>query len=106
MRRALGLTTRLRRFSRGVPQRAQYQQQFSSPSAAAKQVNITFVEPDGTRTPVDADIGENFLNVAHSNDIELEGACGGELACSTCHLIFDEQTFDSLPEMEEEEVRG
>jgi len=31
------------------------------------------------------------------------GACGGELACSTCHLIFDPETYDSLPEKEEEE---
>jgi hypothetical protein len=33
----------------------------------------------------------------------LLGACGGELACSTCHLIFDQATFDSLPPMTEEE---
>ena len=31
------------------------------------------------------------------------GACGAELACSTCHLIFDQEIFNKLPEMEEEE---
>lgn len=31
------------------------------------------------------------------------GACGAELACSTCHLIFEKEIFDKLPEMEEEE---
>jgi ferredoxin len=31
------------------------------------------------------------------------GACGGELACSTCHLIFEQAIYDSLPEKEEEE---
>ena len=61
------------------------------------------MEPDGTKTLVDAEVGSNFLETAHKNDIELEGACGGELACSTCHLVFDEGTFDALPEMEEEE---
>lgn len=43
------------------------------------------------------------MTTAHDNDIELEGACGGELACSTCHLIFDPEIYDSLPEKEDEE---
>ena len=32
-----------------------------------------------------------------------KGACGAELACSTCHLIFDQEIYTKLPEMEEEE---
>jgi ferredoxin len=35
--------------------------------------------------------------------LDLSGACGGELACSTCHLIFDQRTFDSLPPMCDDE---
>jgi ferredoxin len=31
------------------------------------------------------------------------GACGGELACSTCHLIFEPELYETLPEKEEEE---
>ena len=31
------------------------------------------------------------------------GACGGELACSTCHLIFEQEFYDKLDEKEEEE---
>ena len=31
------------------------------------------------------------------------GACGGELACSTCHLIFDEVVYDTLPPKSDEE---
>jgi ferredoxin len=33
----------------------------------------------------------------------MTGACGGELACSTCHLIFEQHIYDSLPAMEDEE---
>mmetsp|Transcript_13362 Transcript_13362/g.37793 ORF Transcript_13362/g.37793 Transcript_13362/m.37793 type:complete len:86 (+) Transcript_13362:1-258(+) len=44
-----------------------------------------------------------MLAVCHDHDIEVEGACGGEMACSTCHMIFDEATFETLPEKEEEE---
>lgn len=31
------------------------------------------------------------------------GACGGELACSTCHLVFEKDVYDQLPEISEEE---
>lgn len=33
----------------------------------------------------------------------FQGACGGELACSTCHLIFDQDMYDSLPPKSDEE---
>ena len=33
--------------------------------------------------------GETLLEVAHNNNIELEGACEASLACSTCHVILD-----------------
>lgn len=66
-------------------------------------ITITFVEPDGEEYEVEAEIGDHFLDVAHDNDIELEGACGGELACSTCHVIMEQEYFDKLDEMDEEE---
>jgi ferredoxin len=31
------------------------------------------------------------------------GACGGELACSTCHLIFEQEIYDTLLEKDLEE---
>lgn len=33
----------------------------------------------------------------------FQGACGGELACSTCHLIFDQNVYDTLPPKSDEE---
>ena len=50
---------------------------------------MTFIEPDGTRHEVDAPDGLSVLEIAHRNKIELEGACEGSLACSTCHVIVD-----------------
>ena len=70
---------------------------------SAATVPITYIEPDGTERLVDAEIGQNMMQVAHDNDIELEGACGGELACSTCHLIFEQDLYNTLPEKEDEE---
>ena len=66
-------------------------------------IKIIFIEPDGNEKVVDADNGLSLLEVAHSNDIDLEGACEGSLACSTCHVIVDKVFFDNLPEPSEEE---
>ncbi|KAL7448006.1 hypothetical protein ACHAWC_000273, partial [Mediolabrus comicus] len=59
--------------------------------ASKETVTITYCDPEGGEHPVEAEIGKNLLDVAHDNNIELEGACGGELACSTCHLVFDQE---------------
>ena len=50
-----------------------------------------------------AAVGQTLLEVAHENDIDLEGACDGSLACSTCHVVLEQEYFDMLPEPEEEE---
>lgn len=64
---------------------------------------ITFKFEDTEKT-VDAPNGISLLEVAHKNDIPLEGACEGSLACSTCHLIVEDPAlFDSLPKPSEDE---
>ncbi len=66
---------------------------------------MTFISPDGkTRKLVEAPLGLSVLEIAHRNDIDLEGACEGSLACSTCHVIVDADWYDRLdPPTEEEE---
>lgn len=64
---------------------------------------VTFVKPDGERVEVDAPLGKSLLEIAHQNGLELEGACEGSLACSTCHLIIDEEDFDRLPDATDDE---
>lgn len=71
--------------------------------SADSTIPVTFVEPDGTERLVDAKIGMHLLDVAHENKIDLEGACGGELACSTCHLVFEKEMYDKLPEKLDDE---
>ncbi len=70
---------------------------------AAETVQITFIDPLDKEHVVPAEVGKSLLDVAHDNNIELEGACGGELACATCHLIFSKEMYDTLPEKEPEE---
>lgn len=37
------------------------------------------------------------MRVAHRNEIDLEGACEGVSACSTCHIILDPAIYRKLP---------
>ena len=65
---------------------------------------MTFVSPDGTvRKEVEAPVGLSVLEIAHRNDIDLEGACEGSLACSTCHVVVDPKWYEELDEPSEEE---
>lgn len=61
-------------------------------------VSVVFVDRDGAEHSVKAPPGKSLLEIAHTNHIDLEGACEGSLACSTCHVYLDQQTFDSLEE--------
>ncbi|MBL8658987.1 MAG: ferredoxin family 2Fe-2S iron-sulfur cluster binding protein [Rhodospirillales bacterium] len=65
---------------------------------------MTFVSPDGkVRKEVEAPVGLSVLEIAHRNDIDLEGACEGSLACSTCHVVVEPKWFDELDDPTEEE---
>jgi len=64
---------------------------------------VTFIERDGNRREVDAPLGLSLLEIAHSNRIDIEGACEGSLACSTCHVIVDPEWYDLLREANEDE---
>lgn len=64
---------------------------------------ITFIHPDGKEQVCEAPDGLSVLEVAHRNMIDLEGACEGSMACSTCHVIVDDEWYPKLEEPEEEE---
>ncbi len=64
---------------------------------------MTFINADGSHREVDAPVGLSVLEVAHRNDVDIEGACEGSMACSTCHVIVDQEWFGRLAEPSEEE---
>jgi len=80
--------------------------------------DITAVSPDQNRElgmphildskgklikTVEANEGDDILSIAHEHDIDLEGACEGSVACSTCHVILTPEYYDLLPEPEDDE---
>src|ERR1700756_998638 len=64
---------------------------------------MVFIERDGTSREVDAPLGASVLDVARRHDIDIEGACEGSLACSTCHVIVEPEWYDLLNEASEDE---
>jgi 2Fe-2S ferredoxin len=64
---------------------------------------MTFILRDGTPKEVEAPVGLSILEVAHRNSIDIEGACEGSLACSTCHIIVDKTWYGRLPAASEDE---
>jgi ferredoxin len=59
-------------------------------------VNVKFVLPDGTIALLSGEEDETLLDLKHRypdklNDLEC--ACEGSLACSTCHVIVDKAHY-------------
>nr|ACF82187.1 unknown [Zea mays]ACN25473.1 unknown [Zea mays]ACR33925.1 unknown [Zea mays] len=67
-------------------------------------ISVTFVNKDGSEKTICVPVGMSMLEAAHENDIELEGACEGSLACSTCHVIvMDVKYYNKLEDPADEE---
>jgi 2Fe-2S ferredoxin len=67
---------------------------------------ITFINPHGSLSTgpltVDAAPGTSILDAAEHCGARVGHACGGNLACSTCH-VWVQAGIDSLPEVTDKE---
>jgi ferredoxin len=65
---------------------------------------VHFLAADGSLDrSVEAPAGTNLLDLAQAEAQPLEGACEGQMACSTCHVILAGVDFDRLPQATEDE---
>ena len=60
---------------------------------------VTFLPSNQT---VEAKHGDSVLDVALTHDVDIQHACGGFCACTTCHIIV-KSGMENLSEIEEEE---
>lgn len=75
------------------------------PPKPGEELHVTFIDKDGDTHEFEVAEGNNLLDIAQANDLEMEGACGGSCACSTCHVIVqDEAVYDKIPEADDDEV--
>ncbi len=68
----------------------------------SENVKVIFVVK-GEKKEFEVPVGTTVLEAAHNNNIDLEGACEGSLACSTCHVVVEKDFFDKLDEPSEDE---
>ena len=52
---------------------------------------------------IEGNEGDDILSLAHEHDIDLEGACEGSIACSTCHIVLPPEYYDLLDEPGDDE---
>jgi ferredoxin, 2Fe-2S len=64
---------------------------------------MTFISPDGRGKVVDAPVGISVMEIAHLHGVDLEGACEGSLACSTCHVVVAPEWYGRLHAAKDEE---
>jgi ferredoxin, 2Fe-2S len=61
-------------------------------------VSVTFVTPRGELILVEASLGESLMQAAVRARVPgIEAACGGSMACGTCHAYLPEPWFSAAP---------
>ncbi|CAK0761288.1 Adrenodoxin-like protein 1, mitochondrial [Coccomyxa viridis] len=77
----------------------------SSDTSGEETISATFHdEKDGSTKTVQVPVGQSLMEAAHANDIDLEGACEGSLACSTCHVVIEDPAlYEKLEEPTDDE---
>lgn len=58
---------------------------------------VTFLLPDGGNSTVEAVVGDSLMETARKNRISgITAECGGQRACSTCHVILHPDWYDKF----------
>ncbi|NXY24254.1 ADX protein, partial [Atrichornis clamosus] len=69
-------------------------------------ITVHFINRDGDKLTAKGKPGDSLLDVVVDNNLDIDGfgACEGTLACSTCHLIFENHIFEKLDAITDEEM--
>ncbi|KAM6893690.1 adrenodoxin-like [Xenentodon cancila] len=78
----------------------------AAPLRFDNKVTVHFINRDGEKITVKGSPGDSLLDVVINEDLDFDGfgACEGTLACSTCHLIFNEEVYKKLGPVTDEEM--
>ena len=65
---------------------------------------VTFVNPDGTRIIIAAEVGRSLMESAINGGVaRIVGECGGACQCATCHVYVADSWREKLPPVGPEE---
>ena len=66
---------------------------------------INYILEDNSEVTIEADIGQNLMQLAVDNGLEgIEGACGGSCMCATCHVQIESVNGVQLEDRSEMEL--
>ncbi|KAH8928121.1 putative YAH1-ferredoxin of the mitochondrial matrix [Atractiella rhizophila] len=72
--------------------------------AEGEGVTIHFKKHNGEHIKtVQANVGDDVVDVSWEWDLDIEAACEKSIACSTCHVILEPKIYDNLEEPSDEE---
>lgn len=64
---------------------------------------ITVIEKDGSQKQIEAEEGWSLMEILRDAGFsEIEGACGGSMACATCHMYVHPDWQNKLDAMDNE----
>ncbi|CUS07485.1 unnamed protein product [Tuber aestivum] len=76
----------------------------TTPPKPGEELYVTFIDKSSNPHKFAVSAGDNLLDIAQEHDLDMEGACGGSAACSTCHVIVvDDAMYERIPEAEDDE---
>ncbi len=65
---------------------------------------VHFISFDGVRRSIETAVGENLMRAATDNGVPgIDGDCGGQCACATCHVFVSAPWAERLPVMQTKE---
>ena len=59
-----------------------------TPPKPGEERHVTFIDKEGQEHNFEVADGDNLLDIAQANDLEMEGACGGSCACSSRWVLY------------------
>ncbi len=66
---------------------------------------ITYIEHDGKKHEIEIPVGVSVMQAAVSNGVPgIDGDCGGECACGTCHVYVDDAWLGKLGSIDDAEA--
>ncbi|KAJ3019709.1 hypothetical protein HKX48_001865 [Thoreauomyces humboldtii] len=73
-------------------------------SSASDGIAVTYILPDNTAQELSVPLEKNLMEFGRDNELpNIEGTCGGQLECATCHVIVDPAFAEKLPPVTDEE---
>ncbi|GAA5978350.1 hypothetical protein JCM5350_001136 [Sporobolomyces pararoseus] len=66
-------------------------------------ITLHFKKPNGEIITCEANEGDDIVDVSWEYDLDIEAACEKSVACSTCHVILEDDIYDKLEEPDDDE---